>query len=545
MRRNEPVSGKERRYPPHYHLITTTDIKGRITAANTEFAEVAGFEIDELVGQPHNIIRHPDMPEGAFKHLWETIKAGDSWRGMVKNRCKNGDHYWVDAFVTPIRKHGQIVEFQSVRTLPTQAQIDRAEQVYKAWNQGVISRRFLATSPPLTLKLMTLWLVLAGGVGALTAHHLAPGVMVATQALIFLVFSVLYWLARPTLRIARDTCCDAHPAMPWIYTGRRDEGAWIEFDRQKRNATLRAVSARMHSNIDKLHGRKQRTMEWVSNSVASIRSQQDDIQDITRAFAALGESVARVSELTSQTHEATHNAHRSADMCRDRMSIMNQALSGLETQLATANQRIDRLAERSDSIGLVLEVISGIAEQTNLLALNAAIEAARAGESGRGFAVVADEVRGLAQRTHESTRQIDEMIATLQQETRAVVDVINNGVSCCEETAAVALEASEALDATMTDVSVISDCAQEVASATEEQSALSLQVERQATRLIDLGNDSVKSSESAREESEQLGSNVDQAQLLTSHFLQMLCDTLIPGSEEHRDKHQRFPEPAQ
>ncbi|HAC28980.1 MAG TPA: chemotaxis protein, partial [Marinobacter hydrocarbonoclasticus] len=95
MRRNEPVTGHEREYPAHYHLITTTDLKGKITAANEEFAEVAGYSIDELVGQPHNLIRHPDMPPEAFANLWETIRKGDSWRGMVKNRCKNGDHYWV------------------------------------------------------------------------------------------------------------------------------------------------------------------------------------------------------------------------------------------------------------------------------------------------------------------------------------------------------------------------------------------------------------------------------------------------------------------
>ena len=98
--------------------------------------------------------------------------------------------------------------------------------------------------------------------------------------------------------------------MPWIYTGRRDEGAWIEFDRQKRDAVLRAVSARMHANVGKLHGRKQRTVEWVANSVASIRSQQGDIQDITRAFEELAESVRRVSELTARTHDATDDARQ-------------------------------------------------------------------------------------------------------------------------------------------------------------------------------------------------------------------------------------------
>ncbi|AOY89798.1 chemotaxis protein [Marinobacter salinus] len=545
MRRNEPVTRKEQTYPEHYHLITTTDIKGRITAANEEFAEVAGFEVDELVGQPHNLIRHPDMPPGAFENMWQTIKAGESWRGIVKNRCKNGDHYWVDAFVTPIRKDGQIVEFQSLRTRPSRDQIERAEKVYSAWNRGQVPRRYLATSPSLTWKLSCLYGLLAASLTIFGLSELTVPHMIVMQGLVFAVFATLFWLTRPMMKSAREACCEAHPALPWIYTGRRDEGAWIEFDRQKRDATLRAVSARMHANIGSLHGRKQRTVEWVSNSVTSIRSQQDDIQHITRAFEELAQSVQRVSELTTRTHDATRNAGESGSQCRQQMNTMNTSLSGLQEQLSTANKRMGILSEKSDAIGVVLEVISDIAEQTNLLALNAAIEAARAGESGRGFAVVADEVRGLAKRTHESTRKIDEMIDALQKETHGVVSVINEGVTSCETTATMAVHASEALEATMKDVDVIASCAHEVAGATEEQSALSTQVERQAERLMELGNQSVQSSESAREESEHLGNNVDQAQLLTSHFLQMLIDKLIPGHPSRKDTRARFPGPVQ
>lgn len=556
MRRNEPVTQKERTYPATYHLITTTDIKGRITAANDEFAEVAGYTVEELVGQPHNLIRHPDMPPGAFADLWDTIKSGESWRGMVKNRCKNGDHYWVDAFVTPIRQHGKIVEFQSVRVCPTRDQIRRAEKVYHSWNQGKVPRRYQALSPSLTWKIGCLYSILAL---ALPAVGLTGGLSLASvavlEALLFAVFAVLFTLTRPMVQSARLACCEAHPAMPWIYTGRRDEGAWIEFDRQKRDHTLRAVSARMHANIGRLHGRKQKTMEWVNQSVESIRHQQGDIQDITRAFEELSVSVDRVSELTARTHDATRDARESASQSGEQMGRVNQALSDLAGRLTLARQHMTTLGEKSDAIGLVLDVISDIAEQTNLLALNAAIEAARAGESGRGFAVVADEVRGLARRTHDSTRKIEEMIDALQKETRSVADVIAEGTRACEDTSSIAAEANASINHTLRDVDVIASCTHEVAGATEQQSALSLQVGRQAERLLEMGNQSVQSSESAHEESEQLGHNVDQAQLLTSHFLQMLCDKLVPVSQgaptglapakgAAADGKRAFPEPA-
>ncbi|GGC63378.1 methyl-accepting chemotaxis protein [Marinobacter halophilus] len=543
MRRNEPVTGKEREFPANYHLITTTDLTGRITAANDEFAEIAGFSIEELVGQHHNLIRHPDMPPGAFGNLWHTIQAGDSWRGIVKNRCKNGDHYWVDAYVTPILKNGEMVEFQSVRSRPTKAQVKRAEKAYAAWNQGQIPRRFQAISPPLISKLACLYALLAGGLIMLGLSALSLPQMMTLQALVLSVFAVLFWLTLPMVRTARIACGDTHPIMPWIFTGRRDEGGWIEYDQQKRDATLRAVSARMHANIGKLHGRKQKTMDWVSSSVDSIRSQQTDIESITLAFEELAESVRRVNDMTNRTQQASQDARQSAQQCQNQMVGVNQALSRLRNQLAGANQEMDKLTERSDTISVVLEVISDIAEQTNLLALNAAIEAARAGESGRGFAVVADEVRGLAQRTRESTQRIDNMIQGLQTETRAVVSVIIEGTNTCEQTATMADEASQALQTTLNDMDIIDDCAREVAGASEQQAALTLQVERQAESLLQLGNLSVQSSESAHQESEQLGNHVDQAQLLTSHFLQMLCGRILTTGAAPRKR--QFPEPAQ
>ncbi|MBZ9538274.1 PAS domain S-box protein [Modicisalibacter tunisiensis] len=130
MRDNQPVTQRERLLDDDHYLITRTDLKGRITYANQAFIEVSGYERDELIGAPHSIVRHPDMPEAAFANLWETIEAGESWHGLVKNRRKNGDHYWVDASATPIIENGELLGYASVRVKADPAACEQAERVY-------------------------------------------------------------------------------------------------------------------------------------------------------------------------------------------------------------------------------------------------------------------------------------------------------------------------------------------------------------------------------------------------------------------------------
>ena len=113
MRHNQSLINEEVHFSDAQQLVSTTDLRGVITYANKAFCDVAGFSAQELVGKNHNIVRHPDMPKAAFKEMWSTLKSGHSWRAIVKNRCKDGRYYWVDAFVTPIFEGDQLVGYQN------------------------------------------------------------------------------------------------------------------------------------------------------------------------------------------------------------------------------------------------------------------------------------------------------------------------------------------------------------------------------------------------------------------------------------------------
>ena len=153
MKNNQPVTQREVPFPPNCYLVSKTDLKGSITYANDAFVEISGFSRAELIGSSHNIVRHPDMPMAAFADLWQTVKAGLPWRGAVKNRCRNGDYYWVEAFVVPLKKNGEITGFMSVRTPLTADKKAAAEALYRATGTAgklpVSTRRSIQLAPRL------------------------------------------------------------------------------------------------------------------------------------------------------------------------------------------------------------------------------------------------------------------------------------------------------------------------------------------------------------------------------------------------------------
>jgi len=179
MKKNLPVSNSEKTFADDANILSTTNLKGAITYVNPDFVDISGFDEDELIGKSHNMVRHPDMPPAAFKDLWQTVKSGESWMGVVKNRCKNGDYYWVNAYVSPIVKDGEICEYQSVRSKASAEEIRRAEKLYARLNAGKLPRwltrqplkfRYKLIITFLLLQLATLGIpVINGGLSPLMA----------------------------------------------------------------------------------------------------------------------------------------------------------------------------------------------------------------------------------------------------------------------------------------------------------------------------------------------------------------------------------------
>jgi len=185
MKLNTPVTNNEVEMRDGSILVSKTNLKGIITYCNADFVEISGFVESELVGSNHNLVRHPDMPPEAFKWLWDTINAGDPWTGMVKNRAKNGDYYWVQANVTPLYENGRMVEFISVRTKPTAAQIAEAESLYADMNAGKTTLSDLApkgiSAALAKTKVSTMFNVAVVGILAMTAVAAAAVILDAPQ----------------------------------------------------------------------------------------------------------------------------------------------------------------------------------------------------------------------------------------------------------------------------------------------------------------------------------------------------------------------------
>ncbi len=508
MRKTGPVTGREIPLKSGDEIVSATTTKGVITFCNDRFCDIAGFSREELIGQAHNILRHPDMPAAAFQMLWDSIKAGQPWMGVVKNRCKNGDHYWVDAYVTPLKEKGQVTGYESVRVKADKALIERAERTYQRINAGVAPipthekwRHKLTDFALTTAVVLTLLLLNFALFAELTSASISMACVTSTIAGV-----INTWLAQrgqnSAAELAREEIND--PLAAYIYTGRSDAIGEIEFAQLAQQARLRTALGRFVESSKEVMQRSELALEQARCSHNGMTAQLMETEKVALSMQQMSLAVQEVAAGATQTSGATGEAIDQVAKGNQVLDGASTAIQGLSENVSDLGVVVDRLSDDSAQIATVVDVIRGIAEQTNLLALNAAIEAARAGEQGRGFAGVADEVRTLAQRTQESTQHIQEIIEKLGKATNDASTNMGDCLSLADKSVAEMGNVSEALGEIAESVGTIDQMSQRIASAAEEQSATAIEVERNTQSISDIASQTQKEAESASKLSQEM-----------------------------------------
>ncbi|WP_296264202.1 methyl-accepting chemotaxis protein [Pseudomonas sp. UBA6562] len=490
MRNNQPITQRERTFPAQQRLISTTNAKGVITYCNDAFVEISGFAHDQLIGAPHNLVRHPDVPTAVFAHMWQTLKQGLPWMGIVKNRCQNGDFYWVNAYVTPIFENNQVVGYESVRIKPSAEQVRRAEALYQRLNQGksAVPRR------DTWVPVVQAWLpfILISQIGFVIGSLLGHGAGFALAAVLSVPLGLigLSWQQRGLkrlLRLAEQTTSD--PLIAQMYTDSRGVQARLEMAMLSQDARMKTCLTRLQDSAEHLSDQARQSDTLAHQSSAGLERQRVETEQVAAAVNQMASTTQEVASHVQRTADATQQANRLTSQGRTIAGETREAIERLSSAVGETGRTVTQLAQDSNEIGGVVDVIKGIADQTNLLALNAAIEAARAGEMGRGFAVVADEVRQLAQRTAESTGQIHGLIAKLQQTASNAVQTMESGHRQAQEGVERVMQADEALVGISEAVANITDMTTQIAAATEEQTAVADEISRNISTIADLADE--------------------------------------------------------
>lgn len=493
MKVNLPITNNRKHFSQNDRIISLTDKKGAITYANDVFIDICGFSCEELLHKNHNVVRHPDMPPAAFANLWDYMKAGKSWMGLVKNRCKNGDHYWVNAYVAPVYEKGEIAGYQSVRFAPEETQIERASKLYK---------RILANKRPFPIPFaasvglktfFAMLLVMAIAIISMFLISNTPiAILVAAATAGLSAFGLSRWLTAPLRKLARRAR-DVYdnPIMRDAYTGSRDEYGQIGLALSAHEAKLRTLTGRVEDSIEQLSELASMTQAASNKTCEGVSRQETETEQLATAINEMATTVQEVARNTDDAARAAHEVGKDTQAGAKVVQQTIQAIRQLANDIEASADVIHKLETDSNEIGSVLDVIRDIAEQTNLLALNAAIEAARAGEQGRGFAVVADEVRNLAMRTQDSTSQIQDMIERLQKGAHSAVQAMEQGREQAKHSVEQAAHADESLTRISAAVDTISSMNQQIATAAEEQSAVADEINRNIINITQVAQATV------------------------------------------------------
>jgi aerotaxis receptor len=519
MRINMPVTNVECHLKAGEYIVSKTNLKGQITYVNRPFMEISGFAEEDLLGKSHNVVRHPDMPPEAYADLWRTLQSGKPWRGMVKNRCKNGDYYWVEANANPIWENGRVVGYMSLRSKPTRNQVEAAERIYRQFREGKARGLTVREGRAVRSGLLG-WLASLGDISIKARVSIAcafAGIVIAAQG------GLSLWEMNTGTATAGDMiwlgtmAAGALASLVWVW--------WLLLARvlQPLENAVRACQSIAAGDVQLLKavdsrdeiGRLMHAINTMACNVSSVVADvkaaaialsfaSNEVSDTARSMGqSSSKQASSMEDASASVEQMTQSINQNSENAKVTDGIAAQAAKEASEGGVAVSSTVAAMKQIANKIG----IIDDIAYQTNMLALNAAIEAARAGEHGKGFAVVAAEVRKLAERSQVAAQEIGE--------------VSKNSVGLAEK-------AGKLLDEMVPSINKTSNLVQEIAAASNEQSAGAAQISVAMNQLNQITQQNASSSGKLAATAEAMSDQTGQLQQLMG-FFKVANDTQAVG----------------